>query len=165
MNTQKIVIDFLETLSADDSGNLGKAFEIGTRSYISQRTVTKVKKQGTTDITASSYGKRYTCEIKTACGEVETAAKSQLIIYCPNVNPLERPETQGYVFTREQWLEFLDGYTGRGSFLREDKKRGHLHIQSFYWSEEVRPKASKAITRYILETLETLPTVEEFFNR
>lgn len=165
MNTKKIVLNFLETLSADDSGNLGKAFEIGTRSYISRKTATKVKKQGVADITASSYGKRYTCEIKTACGEVETAAKSQLIIYCPNVDINERPETQGYVFTREQWLEFLDGYTGRGSFLREDKKRGHLHIQSFYWSDEVRPKASKAITRYILETLENLPTTEEFFDR
>ena len=151
--------------NVNDSGRMGKAFEIGTCTYITRRTRTKVKKQGKTDIRFTKGGKRYTCEIKSACGELDGTDKSQYVIYCATVNPNEPAETQGYIFTREEWQAFLTGYGGRGQFLKNDTKRGHLHIQSFYVSETVRPKASKPIARYIAETLAKQPTVEEFFNK
>lgn len=150
--------------NANDSGLYGKAFEIAIRSYIMNRTAKSVKAQGKTDIRFTFDGSRHTCEIKTACGEIEQAAKNQYIIYCSNVNVNELAETQGYIFTREEWLDFVNGYVGRGSFIRVDRK-GHEHIQSFYVSETVRPKASKPIARYIAESLSNQPTVEEFFNR
>lgn len=149
----------------NDSGRNGKAFEIAIRSYIMNRTAKAVKAQGKTDIRFTFDGSRHTCEIKTACGEIEQAAKNQYVIYCPYVDITQTAESQGYVFTREEWLDFVNGYTGRGSFIRIDKNRGHAHIQSFYVSETVRPKASKPIARYIAECLENQPTVEEFFNK
>lgn len=163
--TTDIMRDYMERTTTADSGAEGKAFEIALRSYISKREVFTVKAQGKTDIRATADGTRYTCEIKSACGEVETAEKCQLILYAPVVDIFAPAESQAYVFTREQWREFLNGYEGRGKFLREDSKRGHLHIQSFYVSETIRPKASKPIARYIWEVCEALPTVEEFFAR
>lgn len=151
--------------NTSDSGRVGKAFEIGVCTYITRRTRAKVKKQGKTDIRFTKDGKRYTCEIKSACGELDGTDKSQFVIYCPTVDTDTPAEVQGYVFTREEWQAFINGYTGRGQFLRVDKARGHLHIQSFYVSETVRPKASKPIARYIAETMATMPTVEEFFNK
>lgn len=148
-----------------DSGLVNKAFECGVRSYISRKPVYTVKSQGKTDITFTLDGKRYTCEIKTACGEVETAEKNQYIIYCPLVDLSQLAETQAFVFTREEWKAFLNGYTGRGKFLRYDAKRGHYHIQSFYGSETVRPKASKPIANYIWECCYNQPTLAEFLSR
>ena len=149
----------------NDSGRNGKAFEIAIRSYIMNRTAKSVKAQGKTDIRFTFDGSRHTCEIKTACGEIEQAEKNQYVIYCPYVDTSKTAESQGYVFTREEWKAFVNGYTGRGSFVRVDTKRGHSHIQSFYVSETVRPKASKPIARYIAESLANQPTVEEFFNK
>lgn len=161
--------EIMQALSAryqdSDSGKSGKVYECAIRSYISGRLQCKVKPQGRNDITFTFDGSRFPAEIKTACGEVEMADKAQYIIYCPVVD-LEFPaELQGYVFTRKEWQNFLDGYTGRGKFLREDKARGHLHIQSFYVSETVRPKASKPIASYIWQVCDEQPTVEEFFER
>lgn len=164
-STVEIMREFIANADKYDSGKEGKAFEIAIRAYISGREPERVKAQGKTDIKASANGKRLTCEIKSACGEIETAEKSQVIIYASYVNAAEPAEKQGRVFTREQWKEFLNGYDGRGQFIKHDEKRGHDHIQSFYVSETVRPKASKPIARYIERVLESQPTVEEFFNR
>lgn len=164
--TIEIMRDYLNTnTNTSDTGRNGKAFEVAIRSYIMNRTASRVKAQGKTDIRFTFDGSRHTCEIKTACGEIEQAIKNQFVIYCPNVDINEPAEAQGYVFTREEWIDFINGYTGRGSFVRIDAKRGHAHIQSFYVSEEIRPKASKPIARYIAEVLESLPTVEEFFDK
>lgn len=165
MNTINIMQGFVANGNNQDSGLEGKAFEVAIRSYIMNRNVKAVKGQGKTDIRFSLDGKRYTCEIKSACGELDGTDKAQFVIYCSNVDIDFPAELQGYVFTREQWQEFLSGYTGRGKFLRYDSKRGSYHIQSFYVSEAVRPKASKAIARYIEEVLFDMPTVEEFFGR
>lgn len=148
-----------------DSGINGKAFEIAIRSYIMNRTQARVKAQGKTDIRFTFEGSRHTCEIKTACGEIEQAAKNQFVVYCPYVDTSKTAESQGYIFTREEWQAFINGYTGRGSFIRVDEKRGHAHIQSFYVNENVRPKASKPIAKYIWNACENQPTVEEFFNK
>lgn len=165
--TIEIMHDYLTLRNHDlnDSGLFGKAFEIAIRSYIMQRTAKSVKAQGKTDIRFTFDGSRHTCEIKTACGEIEQAIKNQFVIYCANVDINTLAEAQGYVFTREEWEAFISNYGGRGSFIRVDTKRGHSHIQSFYVSESIRPKASKAIARYIAESLANQPTVEEFFNK
>lgn len=165
MDTIKIMKAYLNGKNEKDNGADGKAFEIAIRSYITGRAQKTVKKQGQTDIRFTFDGKRHTCEIKTACGEIETAESNQYIIYCANVDTDFPAELQGYVFTREQWKAFINGYTGRGSFVRYDSKRGHSHIQSFYVSDTVRPKASKAIARYIESVLFDMPTVQEFFGR
>ena len=165
-STIEIMRDYISTNgNLNDSGINGKAFEIATRSYIMNRTAARVKAQGKTDIRFTFDGSRHTCEIKTACGEIEQAEKNQFVIYCSNVDINEPAETQGYIFTREEWQAFINGYNGRGSFIRVDTKRGHSHIQSFYVSETVRPKASKPIARYIAESLANQPTVKEFFNK
>lgn len=163
MNTIEIMRKEFSARAENDSGRAGKAFEIAIRSYIMGRTVKSVKAQGKTDIRFTFDGGRHTCEIKTACGEIEQAASNQYVIYCADVDIDFPAEQQGYVFTREQWLAFLSGYTGRGKFLRQDS-RGHTHIQSFYVSETVRPKASKPIAAYIESVLYDMPTVEEFFE-
>lgn len=166
INSNEVMREYLtRNNNANDSGNIGKAFECGVRSYISKRAVLTVKSQGKTDITFTLDGKRYTCEIKTACGEVETADRNQYIIYCPYVDIEQLAETQAFVFTRQEWQAFLSGYDGRGQFLRYDSKKGHLHIQSFYVSETVRPKASKPIARYIWECCHNQPTLAEFLSR
>lgn len=165
MDTVKIMREYINSKSDSDSGVYGKAFELAIRSYIMGRKVKTVKAQGKVDIRFTFDGKRHTCEIKTACGEIEQAASNQYIVYCSNVDPDFPAEQQGYIFTREQWIDFINGYTGRGSFVRVDSKRGHTHIQSFYVSETIRPKASKAIARYIEDVLFEMPTVEDFFER
>ena len=170
MDTVRLFQEFVEAhksasqAAAFDDGLRGKAFEWAVRCYIAgKRLPMQVVKQGKADIRLTYQGKRYTAEIKTACGEVEMADKAQLIIYCPYVEADMPMEWQGRVFTRDTWREFLNGYTGRGKFLRADN-RGHLHIQSFYVSEEVRPKASKPIANYIDQVLFDLPSVDEFLS-
>lgn len=155
----------LNNRPASDSGRVGKAFETAVRSYIARRTMHGVKPQGKIDIRATHEGLRVNCEIKTACGEVDLTTPYKYLVYCPYVDIDTPAEAQGYVFSREEWHTFVNGYTGRGQFLRVDKARGHLHIQSFYVSEEVRPKASKPIARYIAEVVSHQPTIEEFFKR
>lgn len=146
-----------------DSGATGKAFECAIREYLSGRAVQRVKAQGKVDayFSFACEGKRkqVTVEVKTACGEIEMCARSQFIIYCPEVATDCDAEAQGFVFSREQWEGFINGYTGRGSFIRESS-RGHKHIQSF--RSEGRPKASKPIAEYIWATCSELPTVEEW---
>lgn len=166
MNTVEIMREYISKCqNVRDCGIAGDAFECAIRSYIMRRRVLRVKRQGAEDIKFSYDGKRYTCEIKSATGECETCEEAQYIVYAPVVDTEFPAELQGYVFTREQWVEFLNGYPGRGKFLRYDSKRDHWHIQSFYVSETVRPKASKPIADYIWGFVDELPTVQEFFNK
>lgn len=148
-----------------DTGRIGKAFECAIRYYFSGRTVKAIKPQGKNDATVTFVrnGKRkaVTVEIKTACGEIATAHKSQFIVYCPEVDIETDAECQGYVFSRQEWVDFVNGYTGKGSFTRVNS-RGELHIQSF--RSESRPKASKPIAQYIWETCMERPTVEEWLK-
>lgn len=148
-----------------DTGRFGKAFECATRSALSGRRVDHIKEQGKHDAYFSfkvgEKRKQVTVEIKTACGEIATAHKSQFIIYCPEVNPELDCMEQGAVFTREEWTAFVNGYTGRGSFTRVNS-RGELHIQSF--RSTGRPKASKPIADYIWESCLSQPTVAEWLE-
>ena len=156
---------YLEQFSNErDSGRNGKAYELAVREYLSGKAQKKVKAQGKADayFTFDLDGKRksVTVEIKTACGVIDTAHKSQFIIYCPEVDVDESPEVQGYVFSRQEWVDFVNGYTGRGSFVKVDSQRGQAHIQSFRSAS--RPKASKPIAEYIWNSCFDQPTVEEW---
>lgn len=164
-DTIKIMHEELATKKPKDWGKYGDAYEAATRSYLARRRMYGTKQQGVEDIKLTINGKAVKIEIKTACAEIDNAATADLVIYCPNVDPDFPAELQGYVFTREQWTNFLEGYTGRGAFVRWDKARQHGHIQSFYWSETVRPASSKALTRYIESVLFEMPTVSEYFPR
>lgn len=154
---------YLNRFTDKDSGKIGKAYEMGMREYFSHRKTLKVKPQGKIDAYVTFWiegmKKEVTVEIKTACGDIGTADKSQFIIYCPDVDVSIEPEKQGYVFSRKEWREFVNGYTGRGAFTRTDKV-GRKHIQSF--RSTGRPKASKPIAEYIWSACEKQPTAENW---
>ena len=146
-----------------DSGRFGKAFELALREDFSGRKQNAVKSQGKTDaiftFKVNDKRKSVTVEIKTACGEIEMADKAQFIVYCPDVSEAYEAKQQGYVFSREEWRGFINGYTGRGSFTRVST-RGHIHIQSF--RSATRPKASQPIADYIWDCCYNQPTAEEW---
>ena len=148
---------------ARSTGNLGSAFEMAIREFFSGRPVKAVKKQGKRDayftFNTEEGRKSVTVEIKTACGIIDCIESAQYIVYCPEVMLDEPAENQGYVFSRQAWLEFVNGYTGRGQFTRVNS-RGELHIQSFRSSG--RPKASLPIANYIWQTCYNMPTVAEW---
>lgn len=149
----------------NDSGKYGKAYEMALREYFSHRKTLRVKPQGKFDAYVTFWiegtKKEVTVEIKTACGDIGTADKSQFIAYCPDVDVSKEPELQGYVFTRAEWREFVNGYTGRGAFTRVDKV-GRKHIQSF--RSAGRPKASRPIAEYIWAVCKSKPTAAEWIT-
>lgn len=146
-----------------DFGFAGKLGELIIRSYITGKKAKAVKAQGKVDLWKRINGRQYKIEIKTACGLISDIEKrNDLIIYCPHYDLSADAPDSFFVFTREQWIEFINGYNGRGKFLAE--KEDGLHIQSFYVNEQVRPKASKPIANYIREYCEKLPTVREYFG-
>ena len=160
--TEKQAIIAARESVLSDTGLFGKLGECLACSYITGRKVLKVKSQGKPDIKATLNGKRVICEIKTACGNITDAWRAQYIIYCPHFDGSVSAPDAFRVFTREQWLEFINGYNGRGQLIR--KGSDGLHIQSFYVSEKVRPGASKPIARYIASWCENLPTLREVFG-
>ena len=103
-------------------------------------------------------------EIKQSCGELPRGNKWQFVIYCPYPDFSKSTLEQGYVFNRDDWEMFLESYNGRGSFVRWDSTRDKGHIQSFYVSETIRPKASKPIRAYIDEYCSTLLTLGEWIE-
>lgn len=162
--TIEIMQEEITLRKAKDSGKLGDAFELAIRSYLTGRRWHKVKRQGAPDITKKINGKTCVIEIKSACGELPTG-NFDYVVYAPDVDITFPAEWQGYIFTREQWNAFISGYTGRGKLVRYDAQRDKEHIQSFYVSDTVRPKASKPIAEYIWGVCYELPTVDEFFAK
>lgn len=172
MNTNEFMAQYIamrlentETAVLDD-GLIGKAFEVAVRYYMTNRRNMRVKAQGKADIRSKVFGgKAETVEIKSACGELDdTLTKAcKWIIYCPDVDLSIPVEEQAYIFSKEEWIEFLENYNGRGSLTRRTSN-GKLHIQSFYVSETKRPKASKAIANYIIESCNNQPLLYEFYE-
>ena len=147
-----------------DYGFSGKVGELLVRSFITGKKAKMVKAQGKIDLYKRINGKQYKIEIKTACGVISDIEKhNDLIIYCPHYDLSADAPDKFVVFTRQQWIDFINGYKGRGQFLTE--KQDGLHIQSFYVSETCRPTASKPIANYIQEYCDSLPTVREFFGK
>ena len=145
-----------------DSGRYGDAYELAIRYYLTGRRWDRVKRQGAPDITKVIDGKRVRVEIKTACGELNDTYTAPYIIYCADVDPNFPAEEQGYVFSNAEWLAFLNGYTGRGKFVRT-YPNGTDHINPFRTAS--RPKASQPIADYIAAWLFDMPTVTEFFGQ
>lgn len=144
-----------------DSGRYGDAYELAVRYYLTGRRWARVKRQGAPDITKVVDGKRVRIEIKTACGELDDTYTAPFIIYCPEVDANFPAEEQGYVFSNAEWIAFLNGYNGRGKFIRT-YPNGTDHINPFRTAS--RPKASKPIAEYIESVLFDMPTVSEFFS-
>ena len=154
--------------AAKDDGLTGKAAEVGIRSYMMRfrKIAKRVKAQGKVDIVSTKFsGKAENCEIKTACGKLRDTLKESCkwVIYCPDVDFTFGLEFQFYVFSHDEWVDFLEGYDGRGKFLRTDSK-GEIHIQSFYVSETKRPGASKPMADYIWNTCNMMPMLADFYE-
>lgn len=149
-----------------DCGALGKIYECAVRESAAGHIVTAVKPSGVVDMYITykdpNTGKRkkISCEIKTACGEIDVKIKPQLMLYCPEVNGDIDPLKQCFVFSRDEWYTFVTGYPGRGAMLRYDRKRDKYHIQSFFCS--TRPKASKALSEYIWDSCYNRPSLSEY---
>lgn len=144
-------------------GNDGISFEIACRAYTSNHAPESITlaPAGKVDARVSANKKRYTIEYKTACGDITHAAKAQYVVYCPEVCFEIAVEKQAFVFSRDEWVAFINGYPGRGSMLRTTKK-GTTHIQSFYSAG--RPKASKSLANYIWDSCYNQPTLEQWIK-
>ena len=151
-----------------DSGLYGKAFEIEVRAYISGKGVYYVHTANRSDLRTKVFGATpEEVEIKIACGELNATLRKgcKWVIYCPDFDIRYPAKDQGHVMTREEWLDFLSNYNGKGKFLRLDKRTGEYHIQSFFVSEHKRPRASKPMTKYIYDYLDYVPTLAELIGR
>lgn len=179
VNALQIMQEAFDNCKATDCGALGKAFEIATRAFIQPKskrtTVTKAGKWYG-DILTRRNNETLRIEVKTACGELaivdtldfnidDLLPKADLVIYCPEVTFTVKPEQQGFVFTREQFLEMLDGYNGSGSLLRvKPATNGGYRVSLQSFLSDSRPKASKKIAEYIWDNCYEMPTVEELYG-
>lgn len=160
-----IIDDFLRTIYSNckDDGIKGKASECCLNSVRTGRLYVRVKSQNKHDgyKTIVIDGKRYqvTIEYKTACGEITDCEKSDYIVYSPEVDTTTNGYDCFYVFTREQWKKFINGYPGRGQMLRYDRNGGY-NIQSF--RAPTRPNASRPLAEYIWSTCKNQPTFREW---
>ena len=80
----------------------------------------------------------------------------------PNRQGHESYELQAVVFTIAEWKTFINGYGGRGQFVKIDSQRGTAHIQSF--RSAGRPKASKPIRAYIDERCNEQPLLIDWLE-
>ena len=162
--------EHLNHFRADDCGRVGKAVELAVASYLNKNTRERVREQGKIDVRAcyrDTNGKtRYaSVEVKTACAEIDNAERAPFVAYWPEPDVDVDIEHSVVVFTREQWAAFINGYNGRGKFVRVDAKRGKSHIQSFRGLYTgVRPSASLPIAEYIYSVVESMPTLAEWWD-
>ena len=181
MNTLQIYHDFLVKKKVTDDGAKGKAFEVAIRKFIQPTS----KREGVTHANASYGDMRLKLdgswvkvEIKTACGELATIEcddesaitfsailpKADYVIYCPEINDNIPMEQQGFVFTRDEFLEMIASYSGRGAILRTkpaSRDAGfRISFQSF--RADSRPKASAPIANHIWDCCYNQPTVADW---
>lgn len=153
--------------STRSDGAIGEAVEMAIRSYTGGKLAKAVKPNGKKDVyvTFKANDKRrcVNAEIKTACGNVEDCDKAQYVIYWAEPMLDTDVEFSAVVFTRDEWHSFINGYTGRGSFIREAENG--RHIQSFRGiMSGARPKASLPIANYIYEVCDNQPTLAEWLE-
>lgn len=152
------------------SGRNGNATEMAVKSYLSGHKVTTVRKQGKFDAFVTfpvEVGKRsyVTLEVKTACGRIDHAPESQYIAYWPEPMADCEVESSVVVFSREEWLTFVNGYKKPSAFVRVNQETGYTHIQSFRGLlSGARPKASLPIAEYIYEACAKQPTLEDWIK-
>lgn len=158
-----------DPLSGDACGGVGKAAELSIRSLLGNRFVDRINLTGRYDGESAllgrwlGLGRSAVYEVKTACGELPLRP-TDCVLYCPLVDPDIPCSEQFYIFTWDEWQEMLNGYTGRGSLIRMDSARGKAHIQSFYGSETVRPKASKPIADYLWTACNSHPVLADILE-
>lgn len=158
--------DFLSYV-VDNSGAVGSACELALRSYSAGHIVKNVKPAGKFDayVSYKADGKRKSVrvEIKTACGRIDHAVDSDFVAYWPEPVDDMDAEDGFVVFSRSEWVEFVNGYTGRGSFVRTASDG--QHIQSFRGLlSGARPKASLPIANYIYDVCDSKPTFAEWLE-
>lgn len=175
-----------------DVGIIGKLYEVVIREYIQPYSVRNNGKISSPfkyygDMTFRNDDGTYSkTEIKYSCGELArlnnnvsfltditdeilsdyVLPKSDIIIYAPVIDLTISLEEQSYVFTRNEFVSMLSNYNGSGRLLRLKKSTdGYtvIALQSFY--SITRPKSSKKIYQYLINTCICQPTVEEFFNK
>lgn len=174
-----------------DVGIIGKLYEVVIREYIqpySKRNNSKISspfKYYGDMIFRNDDGTYSKTEIKYSCGELarlnsnvsltditdETLSdyvlpKVNMVIYAPVIDLNIPLEEQSYVFTRNEFVSMLSNYNGSGRLLRLKKSTDGetvIALQSFY--SLTRPKSSKKIYQYLIDTCICQPTVEEFFNK
>lgn len=161
--------DFLSNVRSERSdGAVGEAVEMAVRSYTGGRLVSYIKPTGKKDMYVSfkaDNGKRHNVnvEIKTACGNIEDCEACQFVAYWAEPDEDADVEFSVVIFSREEWHNFINGYTGRGSFIRNAPDG--RHIQSFRGiNSGARPKASLPIANYIYETCDAQPTLAEWLE-
>ena len=149
-------------------GYKGIAFELTVRSILANRLVTSLYTTGSVDLTSALVGRYFglnrsaVIEVKTACGAIPLR-EVDAVFYCPEVDASADILTQARVFSWAEWTDFINGYDGRGQFLKVT--RNEYHIQSFYVSETKRPKASKPIANYINRICDSKATLAEIMDR
>lgn len=175
-----------------DMGIIGKLFEVVIREYIQPYSVRNNGKVSSPfkyygDMLYKNDNGTYSkTEIKYSCGELarinnyiqflsditdETLSdyvlpNADTVIYAPEIDSTIPLEQQAYVFTRYEFIAMLSNYNGSGRLLRIKQSsdgQSVIAIQSFY--SITRPKASKKIYQYLIDTCICQPTVEEFFNK
>ena len=171
--------EFLEKANVDDDGAKGKALEISVRAYIqpkSSRIGVTPQARWYGDIRRKNGNNWERLEVKSACGELgivgnaddlsQLLPKADLVLYAPEVNADIPAEKQTFVFTRDEFMEMISNYPGRGNILRvKSTSSGNgvrVSFQSF--QSDTRPKASKPIAEYLWDSCYNQPTVEEYFR-
>lgn len=179
VDTLRVMQEALNACKTTDCGAIGKAYEIAIRAFIQP----KSKRNGVTksnrwygDLLLRRNGETIRIEIKTGCGELATVEsdifeiaellqKADIVIYCPEVHLDWKPEQQGFVFTRDEFLDMLSNYDGNGALLRvKPATNGGYRVSFQSFLSDGRPKASAKIANYIWECCYNQPTVEDFYG-
>lgn len=174
---QEYLLTVYQNRNISDSGKEGKTFEPAVGLYLSGKKALAlyVKAQSVADKVWSVGKNSYTIESKTGAGKglvkasVVEYLKAQgleacdmidylypsadFIAYCPKYNPHEPVEYQAYIFSRDEFIEMLKGYT-KSSLVRIHPDTGELAIQTF--------SNSKVKTEYLWDACLNQPSLATF---
>lgn len=168
------ILQHYENLKANDCGKEGKAFEPAVSVYLSKNaTALYVKPQGQADKVWQVNKTAYNLEAKTAAGKglvkaervtellnegasleeivKNTYPNANFIVYAPEYNPYQPVEHQAFVFTRNEFIDMLNGYTANICRIHPN---GELAINTF--------SSSKKKTEYIWDKCLDQPNLETF---
>ena len=169
------ILNVYENRNPQDCGKEGKAFEPSVGLYLSGKKALAlyVKEQNVADKIWSVGKISYVIESKTGSGKGLVKASvvnylkeqgleayemidyiypsSDFIVYAPEYNPYEPVEYQGFVFTRDEFIEMLKGYE-RSSMVSIHPQTGELRIMA----------NSKVKMNYLWEACLDQPNLETF---
>lgn len=147
------ILNVYENRKPNDCGKFGKAFEPSVGLYLSGKKALAlyVKEQKVADKIWSVNKIGYVMESKTGSGKGLVKASvvkylqdqgleayemidyvypsADFIVYAPEYNPYEPVEYQGFVFTRDEFIEMLQGYE-RASMVSIHPQTGELRIMA-----------------------------------